>query len=1310
MRRTLLNVALKVADPDYRNSSDDDDVGPIPLPVPKHVADSGAAQLPRSLPSMQSVSTAIARELRILLDSSDDDDSDNDNSNDHDGDDDVVPIQRNTPQTTAQLLPGPLPVPGVDQGSDFPQQPPLGELQSSDTARRPVPLPPIHAALSLTSSIPASSLTAPENFLGGLDHLSIDISRLKEETGYEEKTGEFTRVRACMLDSGTPKSKLVAAKTIYLDRQCKEPQKLAARLASELKVWAVLQHPHVLPLLGYYLDQQYITAVLISEYQVHGDLKDYIDREKPTSDKRLQLLRDSTDGLAYLHGRSPPIRHGDINMGSFLINAKQQAMLADSGLAKSMESGPTGLATSKGLKGTVRYYSPELTEDEEVGLPSDIWALGCLALEVLTSTIPYAEAMTEKGVIFAIVKGQRPCPVDQISIASPAVKRLLTDCWTHDPNERPSAISCLHILNSETSALQSNPAAPAQSAATAIGLTPLEGCLRDLDHLFIDISRLEEETEYEEKRGGFGYVRVCTLDSGTSKSKLVAVKTIYLKAQCNDPQRIAVRLARELKVWAVLEHSHVLPLLGFYLDKEYKMAVLISEYQVHGDLKDYIEQEKPNLEIRLQLIRDSTDGLAYLHGRSPPIQHGDLKPGNVLINAKREAMLADFGLSKSMEAGSTGLTTSKNLKGTLRYYSPELTEDHEVGLPSDIWALGCLALEVLTGRIPYADRKSEKGIIFAIVKGQPPCEVENLSIPILGVKRLLANCWSSDPNARPSASSCLHTLNVETSSSRGTRTRPPSLATRSTSSGYKAHRYQSVNSSALHRRESGSDVSSFSPTPPTGSPANTTPLIATPPAIPNPTPHLSYARRMEEVVNLSPAWTPVKVAPREPVDKLIITVTPDAETHFIVDITGAPDAAFIRKRMFSKLRIPDDDHENYQIYRTDLGEAALGDPVTDDQLMIYCGAWADAKGTLRFLIQHAPTAPPPQLQFVAPTTAAMEREQAFEAQERYREAKQQEYDSQYRKFRAERDRQTRKQQQVYSGDGPAPSGHKAHRSESVDSSAPHGWVLVNEVFTPPTSATGPGRYGTSERTPSYGRSNTTSGVSDWVGSPPSESVRMSPATATTTSASRPYPHATNTSYTAATPTLARAHPPLLNQFYSPTVSATYNPPPASYVPPRQSTPPSMKPKANRVPFSQVHMPVMLTAKATQISMRPARVSSVQRPHQQDAGEGGQPNGEDEEEEHYYSNDSNEEDERFRNTSFAPSAIATPPAIKTSGLLVNDQSSSMPTPSTAAINLPISRENSPSPSPASGLTLTSAINPRASFRRDTWAFRPIQEDA
>ncbi|KAG8912031.1 hypothetical protein FRC00_005379, partial [Tulasnella sp. 408] len=215
------------------------------------------------------------------------------------------------------------------------------------------------------------------------------------------------------------------------------------------------------------------------------------------------------------------------------------------------------------------------------------------------------------------------------------------------------------------------------------------------------------------------------------------------------------RFARELKIWAELRHPHVLPLLGYYVDIGYKTAVLISEYMIHGDLKDYIELQEPSLDQRLYLVRDLTDGLAYLHGRNPPTRHGDLKTRNVLISAQRRAILADFGLSKALEEGPTGLTTSDGLKGTLRYYSPELICDTE--------ACQSLSSEVLAEKIPYAEKKSEHSIIAALMNNEPPIDLQTLALSSPDVRDLLASCWTIQPQERPSARRCLDAIAAELS-------------------------------------------------------------------------------------------------------------------------------------------------------------------------------------------------------------------------------------------------------------------------------------------------------------------------------------------------------------------------------------------------------------------------------------------------------------------------------------------------------------------------------------------------------------------
>lgn len=105
----------------------------------------------------------------------------------------------------------------------------------------------------------------------------------------------------------------------------------------------------------------------------------------------------------------------------------------------------------------------------------------------------------------------------------------------------------------------------------------------------------------------------------------------------------------------------------------------------------------------------------YLHRHDPPICHGDLKPvsadpkqmnrsllmsiqANVLINNKLDAVLCDFGLAKFINDSDTpsGLTTSRTIKGSIRYMSPELVVENDAKhtLASDIWAWGCTAFEV----------------------------------------------------------------------------------------------------------------------------------------------------------------------------------------------------------------------------------------------------------------------------------------------------------------------------------------------------------------------------------------------------------------------------------------------------------------------------------------------------------------------------------------------------------------------------------------------------------------------------------------
>lgn len=114
-------------------------------------------------------------------------------------------------------------------------------------------------------------------------------------------------------------------------------------------------------------------------------------------------------------------------------------------------------------------------------------------------------------------------------------------------------------------------------------------------------------------------------------------------------------------------------------------------------------------------------------------------------------------------------------------------------------------------------------------------------------------------------------------------------------------------------------------------------------------------------------FSPPAVAPVPPVrnpsarnDKIVIMATTEGDRLTIVDITGAANAAFIREKIFSKLMISDEDQPNYSMYRTEIGSYALGDALTDDELLSLCLERGDEKGTVKLFVNqvHAPVHEP----------------------------------------------------------------------------------------------------------------------------------------------------------------------------------------------------------------------------------------------------------------------------------------------------------------------------------------------------------------
>ncbi|KAG8992850.1 hypothetical protein FRB93_002172 [Tulasnella sp. JGI-2019a] len=266
--------------------------------------------------------------------------------------------------------------------------------------------------------------------------------------------------------------------------------------------------------------------------------------------------------------------------------------------------------------------------------------------------------------------------------------------------------------------------------------------------------------------GGFGSVTVGTLTAegislyGNLNGGKVAVKKLF-----TDPSkdlRVATRLIREVKIWAQLDHPKILKFIGFYLSPNMDEALIICPWEPRGSINKYIIDTKPDVLKRLSLLSDVTEGLAYLHASK--VCHGDIKGDNVLVNHRDQALLCDFGLAKIEGVKKSALTTSTGFKGSVRWCSPELFDDKPRTKASDMWAFGCLVVEVIYESIPYPQAQSNNTVVSRVAKGELPAQSKNLRQQSgMDLWDLLDECWQSEPLKRPSAEKCGNSLRIAVS-------------------------------------------------------------------------------------------------------------------------------------------------------------------------------------------------------------------------------------------------------------------------------------------------------------------------------------------------------------------------------------------------------------------------------------------------------------------------------------------------------------------------------------------------------------------
>ena len=193
----------------------------------------------------------------------------------------------------------------------------------------------------------------------------------------------------------------------------------------------------------------------------------------------------------------------------------------------------------------------------------------------------------------------------------------------------------------------------------------------------------------------------------------VAIKLLP-QAFLHDPQ-FRVRFEREAKMIALLEHPAIVPVYDF--GEEAGQPYIVMRYMSGGALTDRLRQGATNVAETAQIITRLAPALDAAHARN--IIHRDLKPGNVLFDHYGNAYLSDFGIARLTAEGSATLT-GEAILGTPAYMSPEQIQgEKNIDGRSDIYALGVMVFQMLTGSAPYQSDTPAKVMMMHVLQPVP---------------------------------------------------------------------------------------------------------------------------------------------------------------------------------------------------------------------------------------------------------------------------------------------------------------------------------------------------------------------------------------------------------------------------------------------------------------------------------------------------------------------------------------------------------------------------------------------------------------
>jgi serine/threonine protein kinase len=244
---------------------------------------------------------------------------------------------------------------------------------------------------------------------------------------------------------------------------------------------------------------------------------------------------------------------------------------------------------------------------------------------------------------------------------------------------------------------------------------------------------------------GVGRMGVVYLAIDRITGRAVALKVLREDVGIDPVYR--ARFRREGELLASLQHPHVIPIYGM---GEIDGDLFIATRLCSATLRNVILAGRISVDLAMTILSRVASALDVAHSHG--VIHRDVKPANVLMDPGPDVFLGDFGLARDQDGAA--LTAPGQVLGTIDYMAPELLDGERASPAIDVYGLACLAVETLTGTVPFL-RDTDAAIMYAHIADPPPSvRARRPELP-RALDGVLAAGMAKDPADRPPSAGAL---------------------------------------------------------------------------------------------------------------------------------------------------------------------------------------------------------------------------------------------------------------------------------------------------------------------------------------------------------------------------------------------------------------------------------------------------------------------------------------------------------------------------------------------------------------------------